>query len=317
MKIPLALVASLLLVVSTGCGGNGDTELLPPTAPTTSGETEPTSEIPEDWTVCANQIEGFEIAYPVGWHTDELTPDQRCSFFDPEPFEIVEGSEFPLTAIEAHPLGAEGRSFDQIVKDMTNPMFEEMVSREDLTVQGFPAVRIETAATGEGLLDKGTRTYAYLIDRDGEPFLVQTHTHLADGGYGRVTAILDKALASLRFFTPTELPAQDLPEAVAAKREAIADAARAGDTERLLELMAPNFTYSFGLPLEGGPVEFWQLEKENLGVWPPDLLPDLLAEPYAMESEDVFVWPAGYESTLGWRAGIRRNGDWIFFVAGD
>jgi hypothetical protein len=47
------------------------------------------------------------------------------------------------------------------------------------------------------------------------------------------------------------------------------------------------------------------------------LLTELLAQPLAKGSKDVWVWPAGYKRTLGWRTGIRRDGAWIFFVAGD
>ena len=146
--------------------------------------------------------------------------------------------------------------------------------------------------------------------------------------------------------TTTTPAVKALPGPVAEKREAIVDAAHALDYERLETLLDPKtFTYSFG---EGGdPIGYWRRLEEQ-GEMPilGDYLPTVLATPWAKQGP-LYVWPSahakepsqwteedrkaleqlyteeeirGFEqagSYLGWRAGIRRDGTWLFFVAGD
>jgi hypothetical protein len=145
----------------------------------------------------------------------------------------------------------------------------------------------------------------------------------------------------------TTSPAEEaLPGPVAEKHEAIVDAAHALDYEELETLLDPKtFTYSFG---EGGdPVGYWRRLEERAEV--PilgDILPAVLAMPWAKQGP-LYVWPSAHAkeparwteedrkaleqlyteeeirafeqagSYLGWRVGIRKDGTWLFFVAGD
>lgn len=342
-RLALLLIGATLVLAA--CGDEEPEQAGSGTETSTAVETQ-TAAIPAEWTECANEVEGFAIAYPKGWYTDELSPEQACSFFDPEPFEIVEGSEFPPTALEAHSLGVDQRSFEQVVKDFTNPMFERLVAREDTTVAGFPAVRLETVATGEGLYEKGTLTYGYIVDRDGDPFLVRTTiAHREDAESRKL--IVDEAAESLRFFESADAAGQDLPPAVAETRQAIIDAVRAGDFNALRALIPETgFTYTYGGPVEGGPVAHWQALERTTGEAPLTKLPLVLSQPHT-KVRDNFVWPFAYDRDpakltprerellrpiasdeeigqwaqlghyLGWRAGIRKDGTWVFYVAGD
>ena len=137
-----------------------------------------------------------------------------------------------------------------------------------------------------------------------------------------------------------------LPAEVAEKREAIVAAAKSFDYDRLETLLDPKtFSYSFGE--SGDPVGYWRrLEEEGHVPILGDYLPVVLGSPHAMRG-DVYVWPSAYgkkPSTwteedrqalrsfyteqeikqfedagdyLGYRAGIRKNGTWLFFIAGD
>ena len=145
----------------------------------------------------------------------------------------------------------------------------------------------------------------------------------------------------------TTTPAEEsLPGPVAEKHEAIVDAAHALDYDELETLLDPKtFTYSFG---EGGdPIGYWRRLEER-GETPilGDYLPAVLAMPWAKQGP-LYVWPSAHAkkpaqwteedrkaleqlyteeeirrfeqagSYLGWRAGIRKDGTWLFFVAGD
>jgi hypothetical protein len=62
-----------------------------------------------------------------------------------------------------------------LVRSMVDPRFARAARREDVTVGDRRAVRVEYVATGAGLLDAGTRVYAYVVDRgERPPILIQT-----------------------------------------------------------------------------------------------------------------------------------------------
>ena len=297
------------------------------------------------WTSCTNERAGYEIRYPADWQTATLEGDFECSFFDPEPFEIIEGSEFPLTALQAFPAGEKGRTFDQVVAEYADPMFERELARRDTTVAGFPAVRLETEATGQGLFDQGTRTLAYVVDRDVAPFVVRAQ---AFPGVELHEDVLEQAAETIRFFEPsgdagwTNYMPLDTPDPVMATHAAILDAAEARDYDALAAL-APEtgFTYTFGGPFPGGPAAYWkeiEADEDPLGKlvailkMPPTVVDHTYIWPFAYdrdiasltdEEREILApvlntegWTQ-YGNYLGWRAGINMRGKWVFFVAGD
>jgi hypothetical protein len=139
---------------------------------------------------------------------------------------------------------------------------------------------------------------------------------------------------------------EPLPPAVAEMRDAILDAAHARDYDGLEALLDPaTFSYSFGE--SGDPVGYWRmLEEEGHVPIFGDILPLLLSTSHAKQ-EDIYVWPAAFAKDpsswteddladmrklyadediesfrqaggyLGYRLGIREDGTWLFFVAGD
>lgn len=143
------------------------------------------------------------------------------------------------------------------------------------------------------------------------------------------------------------LPQEDLPEAVATKRNAIIAAAMECDTDTLIQLAGPDLVTSFG----GGGPEVFEDSAEGDGVLIRTLV-QILATPHAHrehgDGSSDYVWPAAFAhetwdeipdediealrtflsdeeldqiaefgSYADWRVGITPEGDWLFFVAGD
>jgi hypothetical protein len=334
-----ALAALLGALALVGCGSDE------PAAEEPGGETGKQVRL---WTSCTNERSGYEIRYPKEWHTATLDGEFECSFFDPEPFEIIEGSEFPLTALQAFPAGEEGRTFDQVVGEYVDPMFERELARSDATVAGFSAVRLETEATGRGLFDEGTRTLAYIVDRDVAPFVVKAQ---AFPGAELHEDVLEQSAQTIRFFEPTgddgwtSYMPLDIPAPVMVTHAAILEAATAQDYDALAALVPETgFTYTFGGPVPGGPAAYWreiEAEEDPLGKlaailkMPPTIVDHTYIWPFAYDRDpagltadereilsaaateaEIDQW-AEFGHYLGWRAGINARGEWVFFVAGD
>jgi hypothetical protein len=141
-------------------------------------------------------------------------------------------------------------------------------------------------------------------------------------------------------------PDPGLPAAVVKTRDALLAAAESRDYEALRSLVpATGFEYTFGSPVPGGPIAYWQDLERTTAQRPLDALAKVLRMPYTL-SRGLYVWPFAYDVAgsdeltaherellaplgplesvfvegtgyLGWRAGIRPDGSWVFFVAGD
>ena len=137
-----------------------------------------------------------------------------------------------------------------------------------------------------------------------------------------------------------------LPAAVEETRVALLEAAESGDYDAVAELIpAEGFTYTFGEPVDGGPVAYWKELERTTDQRPLEALAAVLKMPSVLvrgfyywpwahivsRSEDLsphereLLAPLGTPSELfpegsgyfGWRAGIAPDGTWVFFVAGD
>lgn len=143
----------------------------------------------------------------------------------------------------------------------------------------------------------------------------------------------------------------NLPKAVVETRNAILEATVATDYGLLRPLIdTKTFVHSFG----GGedPIAYWKEREADGGEKPLEVMASILSMPCAGLRTDLgayYVWPAVYahgpfsltpEETkmlsavypdidhqiaswkafggyIGWRLGIKRDGTWAFFVAGD
>jgi hypothetical protein len=136
-------------------------------------------------------------------------------------------------------------------------------------------------------------------------------------------------------------PAEGLPGPVAETHAALLKAAEARDYEALRPLIPAQFSYTFGIPNEGGPIPYWVVIEEEGGESPIEMLARILRMPYTLV-RGIYVWPFAYDRQpdeltahertllgnladdfgagsgyLGWRTGIAPDGTWRFFIAGD
>jgi hypothetical protein len=144
--------------------------------------------------------------------------------------------------------------------------------------------------------------------------------------------------------TATTVGDPGLPDKVLQTHARLLRAARERDWDGLQQVIdaSGEFRYTFGPNVPGGAVAYWKrLEQE--GQKPIEALATILTLPYTL-SRGIFVWPFAYDKTpdeitayeqglldripdgaktvgpegyLGWRAGIKPDGHWVFFVAGD
>jgi hypothetical protein len=137
-----------------------------------------------------------------------------------------------------------------------------------------------------------------------------------------------------------------LPLAVAKKRQQIYAAAIEQNYEALEALLDPStFSYSFGE--NGDPIGYWRRQEDAEVPILGDILPGVVHTRFG-RSEDIYMWPSvaakepsawtdadrksmqtlgytedeiasfeQYGGYTGWRAGIRADGTWLFFVSGD
>ena len=122
----------------------------------------------------------------------------RPASTSPEPFEIVEGTEFPPTGLFVF---LTDQTVDSYVEEATNPMFFETVRREDTTVGERSAVLIETTATGQGESEPGERTYGYVVavGPEEDAFVVLATGLPGDERYDEFKDVADEAVKTAQF----------------------------------------------------------------------------------------------------------------------
>lgn len=175
-----------ILLILRG-GNDGSTTTVAAPTPTTAPSpvvtpSASTVTIPEGWQSCVNDALGYSIAYPGGWYTTDMVtlpngviaqkPKVACSFFNPRRFQILWGTEPPTTALMVE---SQDRSMNRIAALMSDPRYLSVVSQEDTTAAGMPAVQLEVTQTGEGYYPKGTLEYMYVIEvAPGRSLVVST-----------------------------------------------------------------------------------------------------------------------------------------------
>jgi hypothetical protein len=195
-----------------------------------------------------------------------------------------------------------------------------------------------------GVDPQGTESATYVVDRGAEPPLMLRTVNEPNANWEERLRILDEVARTLVLFEPRRsAPETAPPDAVLRKRAAMLAAATASDYDALAQLADPNdFEYTFGEQVDGGPAAYWrQAVARGEEPSPAAALEAILRLPYTL-SRGIYVWPFAYDKTedeltsyergllrplgsagafadgyLGWRAGIRPDGRWVFFVAGD
>ena len=102
--------------------------------------------------------------------------------------------------------------------------------------------------------------------------------------------------------TTAAVPPQGIPAAVEDTRAALLAAAESGDYEVLRPLVPERLRYTFGSPVAGGAIAYWQELERTTDARPLETLAEILRLPYVL-SRGLYVWPWAYtiESATGAR----------------
>ena len=165
------------------------------------------------------------------------------------------------------------------------------------------------------------------------------------GGTETVTTTVVETETESETVTVTETVSEEtavgLPDPVAETHAGLLAAAESGDYEALRPFLHDGFSYTFGLPPEGGAIAFWRQVEAESDDSPIEILARILQMPYTLAA-GTYVWPFAYDKQpeeltdyerellgdlvelfgegsgyLGWRTGIAPDGTWQFFIAGD
>ena len=198
VPVRLVLLALAVVALAAGCGGDDDagtTVTEPPRVEpieTDGAETATETDAAAETASCDNPEAGYRVEYPADWHVnDEEGPGEPCSWFDPEPFEVPEATEFfgAAVSISREPVAAE------VIVEQAD-LGREVLSREETEVAGQRAFRIESESTGEALLDAGVRYYQVVVVVDGESLILSTYD-LPEHDYERNREVLDEMASTL------------------------------------------------------------------------------------------------------------------------
>jgi hypothetical protein len=198
-----------LLAGTAACGPSQS----PPTvvgAPTdhATGSTSTTTTAPasgtSSWPVCTNATKHFSIAYPTGWHTASVGPDDACRLFDPASFTVVDGAPALVTQ-QLHAFYASEDRLEYFA-DLFPHDFFTVVSQADVTVApGLPAIRYTvTTLPPRGpsgpTYPVGTTLYGYVVTAGARSIDVGTWAAPTDASLLPARQhIVDQAVTTVHF----------------------------------------------------------------------------------------------------------------------
>jgi hypothetical protein len=139
---------------------------------------------------------GFAISYPEAWSVNQGTEVPACTRFAPDSFTLPPASDARVAPVS---LRVEGIPFDLVASTGAG----EELSREEITLDDRPAVRIERVTAGEGLWPEGVPITSYVMDLGSEGdeprTLVADTVGLPQFDYPRNVEVLDRMVSSLTF----------------------------------------------------------------------------------------------------------------------
>lgn len=157
-----------------------------------------------DWTRCSNVEVGYTMAYPNTWHTTDVFMGEQsaanaCMWFSPTPFGpdgnvVSEGWGYPLE------VAARAVPFDQQLPQTIDPEAAQVITQQELVVDGHRAVRLEYETLIDVVAEPGLH-YEYLIELDADTSLVVHTTEVRgiEGDYEENRRVVDLAVGTLRF----------------------------------------------------------------------------------------------------------------------
>jgi len=168
-----------------------------PTPSETPPSPSPSAATLPDGQRCTNATLGYALSYPADWYANpEIEqefgdPIAACTYFSSQPMDIAPNAGLPpVVAI----------SFERWTEVPPTGEGWEVVSREETSVAGLPAVVIEleqTSDAGAPFSAAGDRSYGYEVELpDGSVLTASTGT-TANGDYAEHRDVLDQMMATV------------------------------------------------------------------------------------------------------------------------
>lgn len=149
--------------------------------------------------LCSNTVYGFELAYPKDWFTTYDTDNQKCLFFAPYSFVVPKDSSDFLVPIRIEVVNSV--DWQEILKFYQTPNdFQNIVSSQNLEINGQPAQKIKSTTTQEGILSRGFLKISYLIFDSESPLIITYQQLDASEDVKQFENILSEMVDSLRGF---------------------------------------------------------------------------------------------------------------------
>jgi hypothetical protein len=194
--VPRRILALTLVASAPACGGPAPSDRADDGAPIDTAVHSTADPVAEPMAECIDRTEGYAVRYPADWHVNTGDMLGPCALFDPAPIEVPVASELPLEIAIA--IGFEPVPFETLAGEVLG---RRILSREPTTVDGREAMRIEGESTGEGLHDRGIRSYQYVVDL-GDTSMIAVTYDVGEPAFERKRQVLDAMMATLDFRQP-------------------------------------------------------------------------------------------------------------------
>jgi len=149
--------------------------------------------------LCSNTKNGFEISYPTNWFTTYNKEEEKCSYFAPYSFVVPEYVEKEFVPIEIKALTLE--EWEPTVKFFENPNeFQNVISTQNVEIEGKLVHKIESASTGNGSSQKGFVQVVYLIFDSRTPLELKYTQLDSKDDVENIKGVLEEMAKSVKYF---------------------------------------------------------------------------------------------------------------------
>lgn len=149
--------------------------------------------------LCANTVYSFQFSYPKDWFTTYNSEEQKCTYFAPYSFAVpYETSSFaiPVKVEVLNPADWQTTlSYWENPNDLHN-----VISSQDLQIDGRPIKKIELTSTGIGGKNRGFAETAYLIFDEKTPLAITYQQLDEKENTNDAKKVLDQIANSVKYF---------------------------------------------------------------------------------------------------------------------
>ena len=181
--------------------GTADTNDLsaPINSPVPFADTQVTTIYTSHVKLCSNTTLGFEVSYPKDWFTTYNSESEKCTFFAPYSFVVVQSSQDFQVPIKIEVTSPEDWSVN--LKFQQNPNdLQNVISTENTQIGERLAIKIEAQSTGLGQLPRGLVKTTYLIYDSLKPTILSYQQLDEKENVAENKSILEDMVTSLKIF---------------------------------------------------------------------------------------------------------------------